>query len=314
MELTLDKLLAVVTALPDPLFILTESGHYAGLFGGGDRNYYHDGSGLVGSSLYDVLPKEKADWFLGQIRRTLDENKMRTVEYGLSGNDVVGLDTEQGPSGEIRFEGRIQPLQFPINGERAVVWTARNITQRYQLELQLRYMSEVDDLTGAYNRRKLLEELEIKFSEFLRYGTPTSLLMLDIDHFKQVNDRYGHLAGDEVLRETVALCQQQLRDPDMFSRFGGEEFVVLLPQTKLAQAMGTAERLLCSVGKNVISSVSDELQVTISIGVSTLLESDRNFESVIKRIDDALYHAKRTGRNRISLSPMDAAVSGSTPA
>lgn len=303
MNLTLEKLLAVVTALPDPVFILTESGHYAGIFGGGDPNYYHDGSGLVGSSLYDVLPRDKADWFMEQVEKSLREQRLCTVEYGLAGSDVEGLDTDRGPSGEIWFEGRIQPLPFQIEGERAVVWTARNITQRYQLEGQLRRMSEMDELTGTYNRRKLLEELEEKFREFRRYAYPTALLMIDIDHFKRVNDRYGHVAGDEVLRATARVCMAQLRDVDLLSRFGGEEFVVLLPHTGIEAALGTAERLRKAVEQNIVKQSGSDISVNITIGVSVMKDSDPGFESVIKRIDDALYEAKRAGRNRVSVAP-----------
>lgn len=297
MNLTLEMLLSIVTALPDPLFILTENGQYAGVFGGGDRNYYHDGSGLVGSSLYDVLPRDKADWFLEQISQSLREQRMCTVEYGLAGSDVEGLDTEKGPSGEIWFEGRIQPLPFRIEGERAVVWTARNITRRHQLEAQLLRLSEIDELTGAYTRRRLMKELDLKFREFRRYAEPTALMMVDIDHFKQVNDEFGHVAGDQILQSTVHTCMQQLREVDLFSRFGGEEFVVLCPHTGEQEAREMAERLRQTVMQNAISLSGRKIHVTISIGVSLIREADQSFESVIKRIDDALYAAKDKGRN-----------------
>jgi diguanylate cyclase (GGDEF)-like protein len=297
MNLTLDKLLAVVSALPDPVFILTESGKYAAIFGGGDVNYYHDGSGLAGSSLYDVLPADKADAFLAQVKKALREKRLIVTEYGLAGSDVEGLDTEHGPEGEIWFEGRVQPLPFLIDDEQAVVWTARNITQRYRLEEELRRRSETDELTGAGNRRKLIEELELKYREFRRYGTPLSLLMLDVDHFKRINDQYGHVVGDEVLRDLVDCCKQQLREVDLFSRFGGEEFVALLPHTGLDEASETAERLRQAIEQNVTPAGEATIQVTISIGVSTLGQEDRSYESVLTRIDDALYEAKRAGRN-----------------
>lgn len=146
----LDILLDMLSALPDPVFVLTESGRYAALIGGQDRQHYHDGAHLVDFSLYDVLPKAKADWFLEQINITLALNQLRIVEYGLAGTDVDGLDTQQGPEGEIWFEGRIQPLATPVNNERAVVWVACNITRRHQLEAQLQLLSETDELTGAY--------------------------------------------------------------------------------------------------------------------------------------------------------------------
>jgi diguanylate cyclase (GGDEF)-like protein len=232
-----------------------------------------------------------------QVKKALNENRTFTVEYGLAGEEVTGLDTEKGPRGEIWFEGRIQPLPFSIKGKRAVVWTARNITERFGLESQLRRMSETDELTGAYNRRKLLEELEVKFREFRRYGDPTALLMMDVDHFKRVNDKHGHIAGDTVLRSTVQLCMEQLRDVDVFARFGGEEFVVLLPHTELEEAAETAERLRQRVADHYFAHENRRISVTISIGVSVLDRQDQGFESIIKRVDDALYEAKHRGRN-----------------
>ncbi len=299
MSLDLEQLKAVFSALPDPIFILTESGCYAGVYGGEDPRFYHDGSGLVGKSLYDVLPTDKADWIMQQIADSLREGRLCTVEYGLAGNDVEGLEGAQGPSGEIWFEGRIYPLPFEVNGERAVVWTARNITQRHQLEEELRQLSEHDVLTGACNRRRLMIELEERFNEFRRYGEPISVLMLDLDHFKQINDRYGHAAGDEVLIGSVAACISQLRDVDIFARFGGEEFVALMPHTPLDNARQIAGRLRESVAQASYHFNGDEVHVTVSIGCSAFDKDDAHFESVLKRADDALYTAKDQGRNRV---------------
>ena len=193
-----EQLRAVLSALPDPLFVLTENGRYVAMLGGGDERYYHDGSGLVGKNLREVLPPDKAEWVLKQIAQVLKEGNISTVEYGLSGAEVEGLDEAQGPSGVLWFEGRMKPLPFLVEGERAVVWVARNITRSHDLEEKLRRLSEIDELTGALNRRKMIEELDARFAEFRRYGLPTALLIFDVDHFKKVNDRFGHIAGDQI--------------------------------------------------------------------------------------------------------------------
>lgn len=133
--------LEAVKALPDPVFILTESGRYAAIIGGADRGLYHQGSCLVDFSLYDVLAPAKADWFLAQIRQTLVENRLRVVEYTLAGEDVSEINPIDGPPGDIHYEGRIQPMASCVDGERAVVWVARNDSHRYQLETQLRRLS-----------------------------------------------------------------------------------------------------------------------------------------------------------------------------
>lgn len=126
----------ILAAFPDPVFILTRNGRYAAVYGGTDARYYHDGSGLVGKNLYDVLKPEKAEWFLGEIAKTLDTGGLHIVEYGLSGNDVLGLD-EKGPANVIWFEGRVQALDFLMDGEDAVLWVASNITHRITIEMQL---------------------------------------------------------------------------------------------------------------------------------------------------------------------------------
>ena len=299
MELTLDKLLEVVSTHPDPLFIITESGTYKGVFGGGDRNYYHDGSGLVGSRFHDVMPVEKADWFLEQVKRAFREGPVLTVEYNLAGSEVEGVDTARGPAGELWFEGRIQPLAFPIDGERAVVWAARNITRRHELEARLRRMSETDELTGAYNRRKLLQELERMYRELRRYDRRTALLMIDLDDFKEVNDRYGHLVGDEVLRRVTRRLQENLREVDLLSRFGGDEFVVLLPDTGLDAARDAAERLRGAVGRGAVTHDGGRIPVSISVGIGVMEREDPDFEAILGRIDRALHQAKDSRRSRI---------------
>jgi diguanylate cyclase (GGDEF)-like protein len=292
----LDLLLDMLSALPDPVFVLTESGRYVALIGGEDREHYHSGAHLVNFNLYDVLPKAKADWFLEQIQITLSQNQLRIVEYGLSGVDVEGVDTTGGPEGEIWFEGRIQPLTTLINDERAVVWVACNITRRHLLEAKLQYLSETDELTGAYNRRKLLDTLTQSFRLFKVREAPCAVLLMDIDHFKSINDRFGHLAGDEVLRGIARHAMAHIREGDIFARFGGEEFALLLPNTSLHAAENIAERLRVSIAGSQFL-LDQDLTVTVSMGLSLIHAQDQTIEGVLHRADDALYTAKHQGRN-----------------
>ncbi len=294
----LDILLDMLSALPDPVFVLTESGRYAALIGGQDRQHYHNGAHLVDFSLYDVLPKAKADWFLEQIISTLEQNQLRIVEYGLAGSDVDGLDTAQGPEGEIWFEGRIQPLPMPVKNERAVVWVACNITRRHQLEAQLQRLSETDELTGASNRRKLLDALTLSLRRYRERQQPTAVVLMDVDYFKTINDRFGHIAGDEVLRGIAHRAMAHLREGDLFARFGGEEFALLLPNTAMDAAQVIAERLRLAIASgNFLPASSPPLNVTVSMGLSLIQSQDQDIESVLRRADDALYRAKHSGRN-----------------
>jgi len=163
------------------------------------------------------------------------------------------------------------------------------------VEARLRHMSETDSLTGLFNRRKLLSTLSERFHEYQRYGHPLAILMFDIDHFKQINDRFGHMIGDEVLRHISQVFTGSLRKVDLLARFGGEEFAVLLPHTDLEQARMVAERLR----QLVVQTPCDDLEVTISVGVSVVTAGDSGPQEVLKRADDALYEAKRSGKNRV---------------
>lgn len=291
-----DLLVDMLTALPDPVFVLTESGRYAALIGGQDRQHYHNGTHLVDFTLYDALPVAKADWFLDQINITLVQNQLRIVEYGLAGSDVDGVNSQCGPEGEIWFEGRIQPLPMLVKGERAVVWVACNITRRHQLEAKLQHLSETDELTGAYNRRKLLDTLSLLLHFYKTRKTPAVVVLMDVDHFKSINDRFGHLDGDKVLRGIAKHAIAQLREGDLFARFGGEEFALLLPNTSLDSAEIIADRLCSSIAEGVFLP-GENLTVTVSLGLSLIQAKDHSIESILHRADDALYKAKRNGRN-----------------
>ena len=163
----------------------------------------------------------------------------------------------------------------------------------------------LDALTGFYNRRQLEERIKQEFSSSQRQKTPLCGIMTDIDHFKNVNDTYGHAVGDLVLKTVSKVIRSQLREYDVAGRYGGEEFALLLPFTKLNEAKMVAERLRDSIEKTKIdisevnSESSDkEISVTISLGIYELKETD-NEEDLLKNADKALYQAKGTGRNRV---------------
>lgn len=242
MRFSRDQLTLILAALPDPAFILTRSGRYAALFGGADHRYYHGGSSLVGQSVFDVLAYDKALWFALEIPKALGSRSLHIVEYSLAGSDVKGLE-DAGPDHPIWFEGRVQALDFPVDGEDAVVWVASNITEKNAIEHQLRQQSETDPLTGLYNRRKLLDVLAIEFDLATRTRRPTCVLMFDVDNFKAVNDELGHSVGDELLATIATGCRRALRSDDVLARLGGDEFVVLMPVTTLGEGEPIADKL-----------------------------------------------------------------------
>jgi len=295
---TTEQIAALLAALPDPAFILTRSGKYAALFGGTDARYYHDGSSLVGKRIGDVLNSEKAAWFLAQIAVALAKRGLHVVEYRLDRKDVKGLESE-GPDDTIWFEGRAQALDYQVDGEDAVLWVASNITASKKLEALLRMQSETDALTGLANRRKLMQALNDSHGLHARYRTPASVLIFDIDKFKDINDRYGHLSGDKAIQVTADVCRHELRTTDFPARLGGDEFVILMPHTTWEQAMPIAERLRQRIADQLRELGTLGQGATISGGLSQMLPGDASSEDVLKRADDALYRAKHGGRNRI---------------
>ncbi len=173
---------------------------------------------------------------------------------------------------------------------------------RLELELnraqtELHKMAMTDFLTGAYNRRSFSEIGQRECARARRNGSPLGLLIIDIDHFKEFNDAFGHLAGDEMLIAMVSACRQQLRHVDLLARWGGEEFAVMLPETGRKGTMKVAEKLRHSVAKLTVPGGTLHAKVTISVGGAMWTEDDVDLETLLRRADLALYQAKRRGRN-----------------
>ncbi len=171
----------------------------------------------------------------------------------------------------------------------------RDISDRKVMEEEILRLSITDKLTQSYNRLKLDETLEEQFDLSKQASIPFTILILDIDHFKRVNDTYGHQVGDRVLVELVSIFHKNVRANDIVGRWGGEEFLIVLPQTTLNVGVDLAEKIRSLVEENHFDSVG---QVTISIGVSTY-EKDLSPDSIVSRADTALYKAKESGRNRV---------------
>lgn len=293
---TQQQLTSILSSLPDPAFILTRSGRYAAVFGGKDVRHYHDGSGLVGFSMFDVLKEEKARWFAGEISKALDSGLLHIVEYQLSGSDVKGAG--DGPSHPIWFEGRIQALAFPVDDEAAVVWVASNITEKNETQRTLQVLSETDALTGLYNRRKLIEILDHRFELYEREKAQTSVFVFDLDNFKGLNDENGHHAGDDALVEIARLCRKRVRPCDFIARFGGDEFVVVVPGIERSDALDVANRIRREVPEALEQAL--RFSSTISGGVTEFSPLDRFSGDVLKRADKGLYLSKRSGRNHVT--------------
>ncbi len=183
----------------------------------------------------------------------------------------------------------------------ARIWFFHDITGFKQAEAALVELSLHDALTGVANRRYFFERAGHEFDRTRRHSTPLSIAELDIDYFKAINDRYGHAAGDEVLKSIGSISQRLLRKVDLFARIGGEEFAVLLPDTNLEGARFQAERLRQAIANYRTTAGRCSVTCTVSIGVATLKSSDASIEDCLLRADLAMYRAKEKGRNRVEV-------------
>ncbi|MBU3909033.1 MAG: diguanylate cyclase [Gammaproteobacteria bacterium] len=177
----------------------------------------------------------------------------------------------------------------------------RDITRRKAMDEKLLHLATTDTLTGLANRRHFLAQVEQEADRIRRFGNLAALLMLDLDHFKSVNDQHGHAAGDAVLKAFAQTVQASLRKTDRAGRMGGEEFAILLPETTPEAARNFAERLRQTVAALPIDFENRSLSVTVSIGVTSLSPADIAPEDALRRADQAMYQAKESGRNRVEL-------------
>ncbi len=180
----------------------------------------------------------------------------------------------------------------------------QEVMHKEEVNRHLEHLSITDSLTGVGNRRKFLDMADLERRRAHRYGTPFSVVMIDIDHFKEVNDRYGHEGGDVALCELTRVVEAQLRGSDLLTRLGGEEFAILLPQTQKAEAWLLAERIRQVVAAHVVSIGVVHFSITISMGVTDVrMGRSDSVKGLLNRADRALYKAKARGRNRTEMYP-----------
>lgn len=206
----------------------------------------------------------------------------------------------------VSMDGKTFPVQListPVRDEAGnamgMITISEDITERKRIEEQLKQLATTDPLTGCYNRRHFFELGNKEFERSRRYERPISGLILDIDHFKNINDRHGHPQGDKVLIVSVEACLATLRKSDIFGRIGGEEFAVIFIETSLNEAIKLAERIRHMLSRIIIPAETGLIKFTVSVGVTEGRQDDKSLEDILKRADDALYNAKNAGRDRV---------------
>jgi len=202
---------------------------------------------------------------------------------------------------EFWIDTNIVPLRGAHGRVTHFATIGRDLSATRQLQQELRLMASTDPLTGLLNRRRFLEQAEKEFLRSRRYRHELAAVMLDIDHFKAINDTHGHFVGDQVLIALSRAAENLLRDIDILCRWGGEEFVILMPETPLAGAAILAERLREVLARLAVDTTAGPLHFTISAGVAARGECDAGLTDILQRADTALYAAKDHGRNRIQV-------------
>ena len=255
--------------------------------------------GRVDLVLMDIQMPEKSgmEWLAEIVEKQMAPVVMLTG----SGNEEVAVQAIQEgavgylPKGSLSKEKLVETIDAALEK-----WRLMQQSRANQEELER--LANLDSLTGLHNRRAILHRLDEEIRQVRRYKGELSLTMLDIDHFKKVNDQYGHLTGDEVLENVAALMQQNVRNTDSVGRYGGEEFIVVLPKTDLSLAGIMAERLRIAIeAAEMRDSEGNTFGITVSQGVSSYKPGEDEL-AVISRADDALYRAKQNGRNRVETS------------
>jgi len=284
------KLKTIIEAEPECVKILAADGtllqmNRAGL----EMIEAESDSQVIGHKLTEIVAPQYREAF-DNLNERVNRGESGTLEF-----EIVGLK-----GGQHWLDTHAVPMRDVSGRITGLLGVTRDITGRKQIERKLEQLAQTDFLTGLANRRHFMSLAEQELSRTTRYGGPLSVLMMDLDHFKNVNDTYGHKTGDMVLQRMATLCRKALRDIDAIGRMGGEEFAVVLAQTDRERALEVAERLRKAIfDAEVPLEQGVPLHFTVSIGLATLTNADTNFDTLLSQADQALYDAKQTGRNRV---------------
>jgi diguanylate cyclase (GGDEF)-like protein/PAS domain S-box-containing protein len=242
---------------------------------------------------------------VGQTDPTVPESKAREYE-ALRNATLVGMAFSNMDTLRMKKDGTEFPVSLsvaPLRGQQSQVigrlHVIADITERKKYQEELRQQATTDELTRVSNRRHFIELATNEIKRAVRLKRPPAIALIDIDHFKQINDTYGHAAGDQALVGFTQICQRQIRQIDVFARFGGDEFVVLLPETNQEQAYEVIERIRSTLMAQPLELDGKPVPITISSGIASLSSDQESFEMLLNQADQALYHAKELGRNKV---------------
>ena len=295
---------AVLEALPVGVCLTDESGHYRFMNNAYCQIYEYVREEMIGQHYSVIMPPDQIALANSHYERLL------------SGD--TGIPTErkrQRKDGSIIYIEAANALVLDSEGRKLVITTVRDITERKQMESDLKEANEAyqtlhntlreqatrDSLTGLYNRRYLNENIEREFARAKRDNYPICVMIMDIDFFKQINDTYGHILGDEALKVLGALITANIRAGDIAFRYGGDEFIVVMPGAEIETATQRMDILRQTFNATTIHNDKTEIKPTISVGISMFPVHGTNGSEILRSADAALYQAKQAGRNCIRI-------------
>ena len=246
---------------------------------------------IIGKRDIDVIPQEFADHFWQTDKLVFENNEKHIINEAL-----LGADNKMHHYLSIKV-----PCDVKENSN-TLIGFSTDVTELYQLKEKFKQLANTDELTGLYNRRYFFENAKREFNRAKRHQQALAVISIDVDHFKAINDQYGHPTGDKVLIKIAQLITPTIREEDIFARIGGEEFSITLSDTSKEKCQQAAERLRSLLDNNVISLDNNiQIPIKISLGVSIIKASDTSFQDLYARSDIALYKAKSIGRNQVHM-------------
>ncbi|MEZ0261156.1 MAG: GGDEF domain-containing protein [Alphaproteobacteria bacterium] len=287
---------AQIVNLAEDAVVIIDATHVIISFNtGAERMFGYGPKEVIGERLDILLPERfqlQHDVMVDEFGQTPD----LTRQMGQRNRQIYGRRKDGN-----EFVASAQIMRVGDAGHRYYAAILRDVSESKKTEEELLRLAATDPLTGALNRREftLLADREALRSN--RYHHALSLLMMDLDQFKRLNDTYGHAAGDKVLQRFTTLCTNTLRNVDFFGRWGGEEFVALLPETDIEGAAVIGERLRKLVAESVLTYHDHKINFTVSVGIAQYKDGETTLDGPLGRADSAIYDAKKAGRNRISV-------------
>ncbi|WP_163291937.1 diguanylate cyclase [Desulfovibrio sp. JC022] len=278
----------IIAVSPDMISLVDSEYRYVMVNRSYEKRFNKPSEFFVGKSVSEVVGHD-----------VFEKHSKPMIDSALAGGTTNFEAWLELPSiGKRFFSVTYHPVESTVDGDRLVSITAHDITEQKEMLEEVKRLASTDYLTGASNRRSFMDRAETELDRLARYGGELYLMMLDIDHFKNVNDTYGHSVGDIVLKELVKCCISTLRTSDVFGRLGGEEFAALLVHGSVESAMQVAERLRAAIEDLEVHAGNHVVKFTVSIGL-TMVCADEDIEVALKHADNCLYQAKEQGRNRV---------------